>query len=436
MFDNLLPYVVVEAGSGTSRPAASPTETNRQTTTCHAAGSGTSRPAASLVTEIQQTKSVIEDSQARGESQPPSPGDRPCQSTLSDGGPSPSCDALDEGAGSGSMDAEVEDHSEDNKGPKTPAFAGAVGKVTGASAFLRFNRCFTRMAAACARAAAATSKGPILSKITTWLMDTGSAIDLVSVKDVDPMKHLIVSSGKPLQLWTANGLSWVNDEIAFKEHALGQTIKPYVVQSSPAVLSIGWRCLELGYSFYWQANQMPILVCPDGDVIHLEVNDYVPYMRSKASSCDKRPQALFCQERMSFSAPAHVLPVPVAGVSGTSRAAPPSTGDVQPHQGEGAGAASSGDPLPAAHPVTPPPVVSEGEMALEPGQKRVKEEATSLKHLMTHFPKNPYCKACQRAKMRRKRAVSQKVDPVPTRFGSGNGGPHHCQLRGGRRYIG
>jgi len=29
-------------------------------------------------------------------------------------------------------------------------------------------------------------------------------------------------------------------------------------------------------------------------------------------------------------------------------------------------------------------------------------EATSIQHLMTHLPKNPHCKACQRAKMQKK----------------------------------
>ena len=32
-------------------------------------------------------------------------------------------------------------------------------------------------------------------------------------------------------------------------------------------------------------------------------------------------------------------------------------------------------------------------------KKSLKEEATSLKHLLTHLPFNKYCAACQRAKM-------------------------------------
>ena len=34
--------------------------------------------------------------------------------------------------------------------------------------------------------------------------------------------------------------------------------------------------------------------------------------------------------------------------------------------------------------------------------RTLRAEATSLKHLMTHLPSNPYCRACQVAKMKRK----------------------------------
>jgi hypothetical protein len=87
------------------------------------------------------------------------------------------------------------------------------------------------------------------------------------------MKHLVVSSENPLQFWTANGLSTVDHEIRLTVEALGEEIKPYVVPSTPAVLSIGWRCLELGYSFVWWGKEMPHLVCPNGEVIHVDVID-------------------------------------------------------------------------------------------------------------------------------------------------------------------
>ena len=197
------------------------------------------------------------------------------------------------------------------------------------------------MIVACTRALAAKKKGPIEANIGLWLMDTGSAIDLVSSDDIAPMKHLIVSSDAPLQLWTANGYSSVDQEIALEVKLLGERIKPYVVRSSPAVLSIGWRCLELGYSFYWQAGKMPVLVCPDGEVIELDVIDYVPYMRSKAYSCAVRPEGIFSPERVASPAPVHVPPVPSSSVGGPSRPVPLGEDDSSRFPPGDSGAASS-----------------------------------------------------------------------------------------------
>jgi hypothetical protein len=196
-------------------------------------------------------------------------------------------------------------------------------------------------------------RGPIEANIGPWLMDTGSAIDLVSADDFAPMKHLIVSSDAPLQLWTANGFSSVDKEIALEVTLLGEKIKPYVVQSSPAVLSIGWRCLELGYSFYWQAGKMPMLVCPDGETIELDVIDYVPYMRSKAYSCAARPEGIFSPERVASPALVHVLPVPSSSVGGPPRPVPPNEDDTLQFPPGGSGAPSSGGPLPVARPNDP-----------------------------------------------------------------------------------
>ena len=51
--------------------------------------------------------------------------------------------------------------------------------------------------------------------------------------------------------------------------------------------------------------------------------------------------------------------------------------------------------------------------------RNLKAEATSLRHLMTHFPKNPHYSACMRANMCAKNAPVRKHDPdeAPSKFG-------------------
>ena len=56
---------------------------------------------------------------------------------------------------------------------------------------------------------------------------------------------------------------------------------------------------------------------------------------------------------------------------------------------------------------------------------RLTKEAKSLRHLMTHLPKNEMCKVCQRAKIaqkqarkkERKKKKKQGDDPEPLKFG-------------------
>ncbi len=48
----------------------------------------------------------------------------------------------------------------------------------------------------------------------------------------------------------------------------------------------------------------------------------------------------------------------------------------------------------------------------------LRKEAKSLQHLMTHMPKNKYCRACQRAEMQEKPCRQQSgLGPPPTYFG-------------------
>ena len=64
---------------------------------------------------------------------------------------------------------------------------------------------------------------------------------------------------------------------------LGKTIDPYLVKSTPAVLSVGMRCIDDGYDFVWIGSKRedPYFVKPDGKTIPLTVNDYVPYLAAK-----------------------------------------------------------------------------------------------------------------------------------------------------------
>ena len=76
-----------------------------------------------------------------------------------------------------------------------------------------------------------------------WLQDTGSGNDLISKKEVDPKSKRIPLSD-PLHLQTANDIISVRERVRMKVKATKETIEPLLLRSTPAVMSVGFRCVE------------------------------------------------------------------------------------------------------------------------------------------------------------------------------------------------
>ena len=58
--------------------------------------------------------------------------------------------------------------------------------------------------------------------------------------------------------------------------SLGQTA--HVLESTPSIISVGKRCMDMGYSFAWSAGCLPTLACPSGRTVTLDVINSVPYL--------------------------------------------------------------------------------------------------------------------------------------------------------------
>ena len=75
------------------------------------------------------------------------------------------------------------------------------------------------------------------------------------------------------------------------------------------------------------------------------------------------------------------------------------------------------------------------EQAVEnPADHSLKAKAVSIDHLLTHFPKNPYCSACQRAKVQNKPAMRQgppDEEDRPKDFGDQVTADHVIVAQGG-----
>ena len=148
---------------------------------------------------------------------------------------------------------------------------------------------------------------------------------------------------KPLVLMTAGGLVNVDKTADIYVKELDERIQPLVLKSTPAVLSVGMRCMKMGYAFHWPAGETPYFITPNGSRVDLKVRGLVPYL------------------------PVH----PTKSKMGEEeKVATPSP----------------------AEPAGDGPVV-------KPPKRDLKKEAASKEHLLSHVPSNPYCEACQIAKM-------------------------------------
>ena len=109
------------------------------------------------------------------------------------------------------------------------------------------------------------------------------------------MKKFLRKAAKPITFITANGKTRATEMIGLFIKEFGTQVSPYVLDSTPALLSVGFRCMELGYTFVWPPGQDPYFILPDENVVYLEVIDNIPYLRPGAKKCQPRsPQGGAC----------------------------------------------------------------------------------------------------------------------------------------------
>jgi hypothetical protein len=125
-----------------------------------------------------------------------------------------------------------------------------------------------------------------------WLADTGCPYDLVSKKGLSrrEMSH-IYEGGNSVSLQTANGIKRAQEVIPMQIAALPseQTVTPYVLESTPDVLSLGYRCQKMGYGLIWEPfSSSPKLISPARSELPAQDNAYEAFMLEKYGE-DERP---------------------------------------------------------------------------------------------------------------------------------------------------
>ena len=117
-------------------------------------------------------------------------------------------------------------------------------------------------------------------KIESWVLDSGAGHDLMSRCLAN--KKSVKKAEETLTFWTANGRTNAAQVCEEKLSVLNEKVKAYLLKDTPTILSLGVRCMQLGYGFYWFPYELPYLVCPsDGRHVQLQLDNFVPRLPAR-----------------------------------------------------------------------------------------------------------------------------------------------------------
>ena len=91
-----------------------------------------------------------------------------------------------------------------------------------------------------------------------WLMDTGSAMDLIDERAAEPFAQHI-DECEEVRLATANGIIGSRQRLEIHIEELDEDVTPLVLRNTPCVLSIERRVVRDGYDFIWRHGENPYL---------------------------------------------------------------------------------------------------------------------------------------------------------------------------------
>ena len=199
-----------------------------------------------------------------------------------------------------------------------------------------------------------------------WLLDSGSDEHLRGLDKVSERERETVGpAAKVKKLGTASGEVTADQAIAASVRALGNTmLEPYVLKDCPDVLSMVRLAIDDGFAVHWTREGGCQLVRPDGRIAQMTMERHVPTLKSAVA-----------KETIESTSVCH-----------------PCEPDVKQEEAE-----TSSWCAPALG-IDAEADVAEGDVMSR--EERLRAEAVSVRHLMTHLPRNPYCGACAEAKIR------------------------------------
>ena len=258
-----------------------------------------------------------------------------------------------------------------------------------------------------------------------WIADTGSAQDLVCSKMIP--EDVVYHSHEPLELITANGSQSADQQASVHIDCIDKEVHPYVLPDTPAVISLGMRCIQDGWDFVWKSFSRAYFKKSDGSKIKLEAKDYVPYLPSRDGQVPAAVRISFSWDSAAGNGKPIISPVRRSRVSavGTEpedeveeveepyEASIADDDEVLGHADDSLEESFPGELAPGP-PAAMTPDIAEGSedeveapdepvdgrlllpepKALDCGEAALRDEARTLRHMMTH-PKEPILRNVQ-----------------------------------------
>ena len=229
-----------------------------------------------------------------------------------------------------------------------------------------------------------------MSKKMKFIMDTGCGYDLISRRKARELDLDVLEGDDRMVFLTENGITETREVAKYSVDSFQEEAKPFVLEQTPAVLSVGMRRMKLGYTFVWPPNDQPFMINQSGKRINLHSKDDIPYL---IPGDDSKPQ----DDRLA----SEIFELLTRKEVVTD--APAMAGEEDDRDGNDEAAEGAEVPRDDADEDDDDGMIEvdvhEGEPRMaKPGA--LKAEAKTVAHLLTHRYRNPNCQSCVRAKMK------------------------------------
>ncbi len=244
-----------------------------------------------------------------------------------------------------------------------------------------------------------------ISKKVKFIMDTGCGYDLISQRKAQELGLKTLEGNDRMVFMTANGITEAREVAKCTVDSFNEEAKPFVLEQTRAVFSVGMRCMKLGYTFVWPPGKQPFMINPSGKRIDLHSKDDIPYLIPAGDGSEPHDEQLASDIHDLLNKRVVVADAPAVA------------GEEEGDDGDGPEVAEAEDDGMIEVDV------HEGEQRMaKPGA--LKAEAKTIAHLLTHRYRNPFCQSCVRAKMKHfrthrgafKRELKKWGDPITFDF--------------------